>query len=341
MRKQLTRSSLLLLFAFLGLTVFAQKVERNLVVVEVATATWCGYCPGAALGVDELVEHNHPVAIIENHSGDAYANEYANARNVINNASGLPTATFDGTSEIVGGHPSSSLYSNYVPKVEERMAVLTPFSIAISGEEAGNNKYKVKVLAKQLENHSYSNLKVVIAVTETNIAQNWQNQTQLHFVNRLMVPNGNGESVSFTNNKFEKEFDVNLDPSWNKSNLEFIAFIQDASSKEILNGVKYHLTDLPQGSPQSVNDIQKENNQLNVFPSPVQDQLNFSFNSKKSTTATISVYDLNGKQVINTEKQIQTGKNLISLNMSSQNTGMYILQVKADQLLMKKKFCVK
>ena len=56
----------------IGVLTYSQQVPRNYVLVEIATGTWCGYCPGAALGADDLIENGHAVAIIENHYNDAF-----------------------------------------------------------------------------------------------------------------------------------------------------------------------------------------------------------------------------------------------------------------------------
>ena len=93
--------------------VFGQQVDRDKVIVEIGTGTWCTYCPGAAMGADDLVANGHPVAIIENHNGDSYANQYSNARNSYYGISGYPTAFFDGGNSVVGGSHSSSMYSRY------------------------------------------------------------------------------------------------------------------------------------------------------------------------------------------------------------------------------------
>jgi len=55
--------------------------ERDMVLVEIATGGWCTYCPGAALGADDLISNGCTVAIIENHNGDPYAYTGSDARN--------------------------------------------------------------------------------------------------------------------------------------------------------------------------------------------------------------------------------------------------------------------
>ena len=54
------------IFLIVWAGIFLYAVPRNLVVVEVATGTWCQYCPGAAMGCHDLLNNGHPVAIIKN-----------------------------------------------------------------------------------------------------------------------------------------------------------------------------------------------------------------------------------------------------------------------------------
>ena len=92
MKKLMFIIGLVIMFTLLA----AQQVPRDKVVVEIGTGGWCQYCPGAAMGADDLVANGHEVAIIENHNGDPYATTFSNARNSYYNITGYPTAFFDG-----------------------------------------------------------------------------------------------------------------------------------------------------------------------------------------------------------------------------------------------------
>ena len=74
------------------------------------------------------------MAIIENHNGDSLANVYSNARNNYYNISGYPTSFFEGILSVVGGSGSSSMYSQSVPKVTARNAVMSDFTIDVEFE---------------------------------------------------------------------------------------------------------------------------------------------------------------------------------------------------------------
>ena len=60
-------------------------------VLEFCTGTWCQYCPGAAMGADDLVTNHNRAAIVEYHNGDAYANTFSDARNTYYATTGYPT----------------------------------------------------------------------------------------------------------------------------------------------------------------------------------------------------------------------------------------------------------
>jgi hypothetical protein len=240
--------SLLLL---LGLVATVSAVPRNLVVVEVGTGTWCGYCPGAAMGCHDLLQNGHAVAIVKNHNGDSYANTYSNARNSFYGITGYPTAFFDGLNQSVGGSSTASMYNNYLPKVNARLAVAAKYTLAAVGNAAGNSYTAVVTVAKP-EADTNTNVKLHAVVTESHIPQVWFNQTTVENVNRLMVPNQNGTEINLaTGEQTTVNLQFTLNASWNVANCEVVFFLQNMTSKEILQGAKYSLASLVGAYPVS------------------------------------------------------------------------------------------
>ena len=232
-----------------------EEITRNLVVVEIGTGTWCTYCPGAAMGADDLVENGHPVAIVENHNGDSYANNYSNARNSFYGITGYPTANFDGLLPVVGGSHTESMYGSYVPKVNQRMETLTPFDIDFTFTDNGSSNYTVSVDISKVGDYS-NNVVLHVFITESGIQQNWQGQTHLEFVNRLMVPDQNGTPLDFSNgNDITEELDFDMNAAWVTDNCEIVVAVQDMGSKEILNGAKAFFLQPTNDNDAAVNDI--------------------------------------------------------------------------------------
>lgn len=241
------RALLVTIVCFSALFVFSQQIDRDKVVVEIATGTWCTYCPGAALGADDLVANGHDVAIIENHNGDPFANNYSNARNTYYAVTGYPTAKFDGILTVVGGNHTQSMYPQYLPKYNQRIAIPSSFSIMIFGENNGLN-YDVTLVAQKVASTTSQNMVIHLALTESEIQYNWQGQTDLNFVNRLMAPDQNGTVITFATGDTEIiELSFALNASWKAEHCELVAFIQDIGNKEILQGTKVALEDLQPG----------------------------------------------------------------------------------------------
>jgi len=229
---------------------FSQSVQRSYVILEIGTGTWCGYCPGAANGADDLIANGKQVAVIENHNGDGYANTFSNARNSYYGISGYPTAFFDGSGTLVGGAacPNGNVYSSYLPLYNTAYAVVSPLVIDISGTNTGNN-YDITLSINKLNTITPTDLKVHLVLTESHIPEVWPSagcMSELNFVNRLMVPDENGTSISFANGNFQI---INLtfqkDASWDASHCELVAFVQANGSKTIYNAMKVALTALP------------------------------------------------------------------------------------------------
>jgi hypothetical protein len=78
-----------------------------------------------------------------------------------------------------------------------------------------------------------------VALTESHIYYVWQNMDSLHHVERAMLPDANGEAVSLAPGETQvKTRDFTIDPAWNAGNCELVAFVQNNSTKEVLQGAK-------------------------------------------------------------------------------------------------------
>lgn len=241
------------LFAFVVLLVcfvfsYSQQIPKKYVLCEFATGTWCTYCPGAAMGAHDLVKNGNKVAIIKYHSSDPFSVSEGNTRMSYYSSyiEGVPTAIFNGTSYLVDGDHNNSLYNDYLPYYNSGISQMTSFYCNIDTIFSNNDiDFTVKVTVKKVNSYTGTNLKLFLALTESDINYSWQGQTKLHFLLRKMLPNGSGVSLDFTQSDsltFEYNFSVNT--SWSLKNCELVAFIQDYSSKEILQTDKKTNLDL-------------------------------------------------------------------------------------------------
>lgn len=178
------------------------------------------------------------MAVIENHNGDSLANVYSNARNSFYNITGFPTYKFDGILQVVGGSGSSSMYGSYVPKVNQRNAVMSDFTIDIEFTSQGNNNYTGTFTLNNVGGNTTTGLKLQVTITESHMPISWGLSDEVNFVNRKMIPDQNGTVLDFSGGSTQVvELNFTMAGFWDKDNCEIIAFIQ-APNKEILQGTK-------------------------------------------------------------------------------------------------------
>ncbi len=178
------------------------------------------------------------MAVIENHNGDSLANVYSNARNSYYAISGYPTYKFDGILQVVGGSGSSSMYGSYVPKVNQRNAVMSDFTIDIAFTSLGNNNYTGTFTLNNVGGNTTTGLKLQVTITESHMPISWGLSDEVNFVNRKMVPDQNGTVLDFSGGNTQVvELNFTMAGFWDKDNCEIVAFIQ-ATNKEILQGSK-------------------------------------------------------------------------------------------------------
>jgi len=297
---------LTLIFLILTSILIAQQVERDMVVVETFTATWCPYCPGCAMGIDDLIANGCDVAVVGYHpsSSDPFYNTYALYRKNYYGSvvGGFPTAIFDGVLSVVGGSHSSSMYSYYLPRYNQRKAINSSFTIDIAGENTGLD-YDVTITVTKVAPTTSTSMVLQLALTESDIQYNWQGQTELNYVERLMVPNQNGTPLDFSGHGHDVntiELTFTLASGWAEDNCELTAFVQDNDTKEVLQGTKVALPDLL--PPQSVDDSNQlfvNSNLIQNYPNPFNSTtvISYRLNRKQVPKADIVIYNIRGQKV--------------------------------------------
>lgn len=227
----------------LCVSLFAQQVPRNMVLLEIGTGTWCQYCPGASMGAKDLLNNGKQVAVVKNHNGDAYANVYSNARNSYYAVSGYPTAVFDGVLKKSGGSTTSSMYGSYLPLYNQRMAIPCDMTMSMELSNVGI-AYTAVITITKVAPVIATGLKLHLFATQVDIPQNWYGQTSVDFVNRLMVPNQNGTAFDFSaGDEVVITLEFNLNPAYPIEKCEIVAAVQ-ASNKEVLQAIKRGVIDL-------------------------------------------------------------------------------------------------
>jgi hypothetical protein len=226
------------LFFATGIVSFSQQVERQVVVLEIGTGTWCQFCPGATFGAHGLLENQYNVAVVKNQNNDTWANPFSNARNTYYNLSAYPCAKFDGVITYEGGAACpGSLYPSYLPLYQQRIDSGSAFTMNVDFTRT-NLAMDVTVYIEKVAIKDSSNCVVHLILTESDIPAVWYCLTDLDNVNRMMVPNENGTPLNLTGDQQVINLDFNLDPTWVPENCELVAFIQNNTTKEIYQATK-------------------------------------------------------------------------------------------------------
>ncbi|MEN8226051.1 MAG: T9SS type A sorting domain-containing protein [Bacteroidota bacterium] len=235
-----------LIVMVLTIGLIAQQVPRERVIVELATATWDMYSVGAALGVEDLVANGCDVAIIEYHSFDPFENTASIERLAYYGMTLYPTAKFDGVLEIIGGDPTISMYSSYLPLYNQRIAIPSDYEISIFGSNISGLDYDITVVIDLKSGTPPNNFTAHLALTESEIPFIWQNQTEVNYVCREMYPTPTGTPINFAGgNRVIISYTFALDPSWDAQHIELVAFVQNEIGKEILQGSMVQIQALP------------------------------------------------------------------------------------------------
>ena len=243
MKKILLTVIAIMLLGFMS----AQNVAREYVLFEIFTGVRCPYCPAAANAIVQMLDEGLAIAPVAVHTNafstpEYYTNE-TNARANFYSISSYPTLKADGKMSLSGGGGANeNLYSDYLPYYNTRMAKSSPFTIDLSYSYIGGSTCQVNVVVNQVGTCNASNLKVMIALTESHIQKTWQGMTELNAVTRDFIPTQNGTAFEGPTTTVTGTFDM---AGYPKENMHLVAWIQSFATKEVFQTVRLSLEPEP------------------------------------------------------------------------------------------------
>ncbi|HQV34164.1 MAG TPA: T9SS type A sorting domain-containing protein, partial [Calditrichia bacterium] len=326
--------------------------ERQLVLMEIGTGTWCQFCPGSAMGADDMIHNGHNVAIIEYHKAvnggpDPFDNLYSTFRVNYYSISGFPTTVFDGVERIVGGSTNTSLYPSYLARYNQRIPIKTPFTIDIGGSGSGSN-YNVDVRINKMApvRDTQDNLALHMVLTESHIRYTWRGIDSLHFVAREMYPDFNGMSIDLRAvDSLRISRSLNLNSSWVGNNCELVVFIQDRNTKEVLQTNKVALRNLQPltGVEEPIATLPATARLLGNYPNPFNPGTTIAYELAHNADMEISIYNLLGQKVRTLVKgNMPAGPGQVTWNGTDQNglpvaSGIYLYRLESENRVFTRK----
>jgi hypothetical protein len=228
----------------------ALQASQRVMVIEDVTATWCTYCPGAARGIEELDFRSYdsvvPVAYHAS-SSDPYYTTNSAARLSYYAITGYPTVVLDGLNKIVGGEHTGTMYPTYLDNYRTRITVASPLTIVLSiTYDTTSRQGQLTIKLRNTSTGSVSG-QLHTVLTESHIYYPWQGMDSLHYVERTMLPNASGEVVTIAaGDSLTKTRDFTVSPSWVASHCDFVIFVQNNSSKEMYQGARIAIINVPE-----------------------------------------------------------------------------------------------
>lgn len=298
--------------------------ERSLVVFEAFTGTWCSNCPSVAQALDQIEAAGKKVAIIEYHFGDNYETANTTTRknyygSIIEPIEAYPTSIINGLTLLSGSTPDVNAQREYFEYYyEEYIDVPAVYNLDLDVELISENPYKFKLTVNAEETFAYfaDEMRLMIALTETNIPENWHGLNTVNFVLRNMYPNANGSVIFDSGTTYNNEFEISVSSNYVVSNCEIVAFIQRRSTGEIQQASKIKL-------PNPVNtNINIVKNTV-IYPNPASNFINI--NAEENIQA-VEILNISGQTVIFEN----TSSNKAKLNVNNLSAGVYFVKVYTD-----------
>lgn len=241
------KKTLLLLAMALGMLPMAlvaqtkDNVARECVLFEIFTGVRCPYCPAAANGIAQMMNEGLAIAPVGYHttafSTDLYYTDETNARANYYSINSYPTLKVDGVTGMSGGGGASdNMYSYYKNYYDQRISQPSPFTIDLSYEPVDGTSCRVNCTVTQVGDYTGSNVRVFIALTQSNIDVSWQGMQGLHHVCRDMIPSQLGTPFTGPTMTISETFEMH----WPKEDCYLTAWVQNYSggAKEVYQAVR-------------------------------------------------------------------------------------------------------
>jgi hypothetical protein len=315
------------------------------VLVETFTSSTCPPCRPGAERLEEafsILPDDHFTALRYQVNwpgvGDPYYTMEVNNRRNDYGVTGAPSTSLDGGPLFnPGGFSGQAIANGITQSREVPSLVAIEGSAKVSGQEI---TYDFDIIP-YTDLPSGLRLHTVISEKETykNVMTN--GQTEFHNVMKKMIPNHQGEALPALTlgQEFSKSGAYEFKGSYrlpssagdpinhntehsveNFGNLELIVFVQDNSTREILQSFR---TDI--GFHSSVDELAGKKDGLTVYPNPATNLLNLRL--ENGNQAEVVLQNLNGQVIYKSNENFNHGNATVQINTSDLAAGVYLVRV--------------
>jgi hypothetical protein len=185
--------------------------------------------------------------------------------------------------------------------------------------------YQATITVEQSFSAFTSGLKLMTALTEANIQEVWQNQTEIDHVLRGMYPDESGTDLDFSTSTTQTVV-VNFSTAgFVKDNCEFVVFVQHDAEKVVTQTMKVDVSSI-------VGIEELEGQQVSIYPNPATDYVQVLSSGKGD----VNIYDITGKLVMTSRINNPTEV----LDISKLAKGVYVLKTSTSDKVFTKKLVI-
>jgi hypothetical protein len=183
------------------------------------------------------------VVVIAYNFNSPWYNPAVRARADYYNVTGTPTTFLDGTNV----HTNSSQTTCYPilrAHFDRRKTVPSPLLVSVSAAYDSLLRQGRATISVRNTSAAAVSGRLQLAINERHIA--WITLDSLPTVFRALLPDANGETLTIpARDSLVRTRDFVMEPTWIPANCEFVAFVQDDSTHEILQGGRCALVPAP------------------------------------------------------------------------------------------------
>ncbi|MFC2130945.1 choice-of-anchor J domain-containing protein [Bacteroidota bacterium] len=256
-------------------------------------------------------------------SGDIYYNADGGIRRTYYGVSGVPDL-------YVNGNRTSGADTMLITERSSELGIIDINATYNIYEEGLNNKIDVNVeLTPYFNSAPTDRLILHVGVIENkttgNVGSN--GETEFHYVEQKMLPNGNGTQLSDLMNNEMQDFDFSY--TFSNSNVEefddlsVVLFIQERTSKAV-----FATTWATVATSVEENQSNDGNGIVALFPNPAVENVYFRYNVTGSLNVDIELFNIEGQKINSINKNtLSRGTYTEEINTSNFQNGAYILKL--------------
>ncbi len=312
------------------LSIFAQNVKKY-VLMEHFTNTFCSTCAASnpSFYTTIKIETNTDVHHLAIHPDIPYTQCPLYQANTTEQVKRKTFYAIPGTPRVcINGAANASVGSVTTTSLAADVAKTSPLSVKVK-EISGTAGRTATITVKPVGDVAAAEYRLFVAIVEKKLNFAASNGESVHYdVFRKFLTSADGDAYTMPAKGVEASLNFNYTPvaPWVADQVYVLAFIQNMTTKEVLNsGTKFDVT--------SATDEPQLDNQLSVSPNPTNGTFQYKFEGL--TPQYLTITNIIGQVVLskNNEAIFNNGE----LNLANQPSGIYYLTIKAKEGLAVKK----